>query len=179
LQNPGDDNATPLASAEENRGLEMINVPQTHATPRKYLELTQDVIVFGLCVMLFVSMAIKLFHLGQSMLQGTDFSLVVGDVLFILVLVELFRLLLIYLEEHRVSVATMVEVGIVSTLREVILRGALHIEWQQLLVLCAFILTLGTVLRLSGIRSLPIPKADIERVEGKAVPDRPAPIAYE
>jgi len=61
----------------------------------------------------------------------------------------------------------------------VILRGALHIEWQQLLVLCAFILTLGTVLRLSGIRSLPIPKADIERVEGKAVSDRPAPIAYE
>jgi hypothetical protein len=55
----------------------------------------------------------------------------------------------------------------------------LHIEWQQLLVLCAFILTLGTVLRLSGIRSLPIPKADIERVEGKAVSDRPAPIAYE
>jgi uncharacterized membrane protein (DUF373 family) len=45
-----------------------------------------------------------------------------------------------------------VEVGIVSTLREVILRGALHVEWQQLLVVCAFILTLGTVLRYSGIR---------------------------
>ena len=46
----------------------------------------------------------------------------------------------------------MVEVGIVSTLREVILRGALHIEWQMLLVLCAFLLTLGLVLRYSGIR---------------------------
>jgi len=44
------------------------------------------------------------------------------------------------------------EVGIVSTLREVILRGALHIEWQVLLVLCAFLLTLGLVLRYSGIR---------------------------
>jgi uncharacterized membrane protein (DUF373 family) len=78
-----------------------------------------------------------------------------GDILFILVLLELFRLLLIYLEEHRVSVTTMVEVGIVSTLREVILRGALHISWQQLLVVCGFMATLAIVLRYSGIGTIP------------------------
>ena len=94
-------------------------VQQTHPGPRKYLELIQDGIVFCLCAMLLVTMGIKLFHLSQLLIQGTDFSLVVGDILFILVLVELFRLLLIYLEEHRVSVATIVEVGIVATLREV------------------------------------------------------------
>jgi uncharacterized membrane protein (DUF373 family) len=130
----------------------MISIQDAHVAVRKYLELIQDLIVLGLCAMLFVAMGIKLFHLGQRMLTGTDFSLVIGDILFLLVLLELFRLLLIYLEEHRVSVPTMVEVGIVSTLREVILRGALHVEWQQLLVVCAFILTLGTVLRYSGIR---------------------------
>jgi uncharacterized membrane protein (DUF373 family) len=105
--------------------------------------------------MLFVAMGTKLFHLSQLMLRGTDFALVVGDILFILVLLELFRLLLLYLEEHRISVATMVEVGVVSTLREVIVRGALHIEWQQLLVVCAFILSLGIVLRYAGIRLHP------------------------
>ena len=131
-------------------------VQRTHSTPRKYLELTQDVIVFALCVMLLVTMGIKLFHLSRLLIQGTDFSLVVGDILFILVLVELFRLLLIYLEEHRISVATMVEVGIVATLREVILLGALHIEWEHLLVVCAFILTLVIVLRHAGIRSQPL-----------------------
>jgi uncharacterized membrane protein (DUF373 family) len=128
-------------------------VQQTHPGPRKYLELIQDGIVFCLCAMLLVTMGIKLLHLGRLLIQGTDFSLVVGDILFILVLVELFRLLLIYLEEHRVSVATMVEVGIVATLREVILIGALHIEWQRLLVVCAFIVTLVMVLRHAGIRS--------------------------
>lgn len=131
----------------------MPGVQTTHPTIRRYLEVTQDAIVLGLCLMLFVAMGIKLFHLGQSMLRGTDFALVVGDILFILVLLEVFRLLLIYLDEHRVSVATMVEVGIVSTLREVILRGALHIDWPQLLVVCAFIFTLAIVLRYSGIRS--------------------------
>jgi uncharacterized membrane protein (DUF373 family) len=123
--------------------------------PRTYLQFTQDLIVFCLCSLLLVAMGIKLFHLVDLMIEGTDFSLVVGDILFILVLVELFRLLLIYLDEHRVSVATTVEVGIVSTLREVILRGALHIDWPQLLVACGFMITLVIVLRHAGLRSHP------------------------
>jgi uncharacterized membrane protein (DUF373 family) len=121
---------------------------------RSVLEFVQDLIVLGLCAGLFVAMVIKLVHLGQLLLRGTDFSPVVADILFILVLMELFRLLLIYLEEHRISVATMVEVGIVATLREVLLRGALEVHWLQMLVLCAFILTLAVVLRYAGVRSL-------------------------
>ena len=138
-------------------------VQQTHPTPRRYLELAQDAIVFFLCAMLLVMMGLKLLDLAPLLIRATDFSLVIGDILFILVLVELFRLLLIYLEEHRVSVATMVEVGIVATLREVILIGALHIEWQRLLVICAFIMTLVIVLRYAGIRAR---AADSEAVGG-------------
>jgi uncharacterized membrane protein (DUF373 family) len=130
----------------------MINVQYTHPISRKYLEMIQDIIVLGLCALLFVAMGVKLFHLAMRMIQGTDFSLVIGDILFLLVLLELFRLLVIYLEEHRVSVSTMVEVGIVSALREVILFGVLHIEWQKLFVVSIFILTLGIVLRYAGIR---------------------------
>jgi uncharacterized membrane protein (DUF373 family) len=121
-------------------------------TSRKYLELTQDIIIVCLCAMLFIAMGIKLFHLGVLMVGGIDFSLVIGDILFVLVLLELFRLLLIYLEEHRVSVSAMVEVGIVSTLREVILTGALRVPWPQLLVICVFLVALGFLLRHAGIR---------------------------
>ena len=128
-----------------------INVQRTHARPRKYLEFTQDLIVIGLCLILFAAMAVKLVDLALLMMTGTDFSLIMGDVLFVLVLLELFRLLLIYLEEHRVSVSTMVEVGIVSTLREVIVKGALQIDWPVLLVISAFLLSLGAILRHSGI----------------------------
>lgn len=123
-------------------------------TLRRYLELVQDVIVLGLCAALFIAMAVKLFHLGKSLLSGTDFSAVIADILFILVLIELFRLLVIYLEKHRISVATMVEVGIVATLREVILTGAMQVDWRHMLVLCAFLLTLAVVLRYSGVRKI-------------------------
>ncbi len=133
----------------------MTALVRRHPVQRKYLEFTQDLIVSGLCLLLFVVMGVKLVDLARAVFGGSNFSLVIGEILFILVLMELFRLLLIFLDEHRVSVATMVEVGIVSTLREVILRGALHVDWQQLLVVCVFMLTLGAVLRFSGIRLHP------------------------
>jgi uncharacterized membrane protein (DUF373 family) len=38
-------------------------------------------------------------------------------------MVELVRLLMIYLQEHRLAVDFMVELGIVATLREIVLRG--------------------------------------------------------
>ncbi len=123
-----------------------------HAKLRRYLELIQDVIVLGLCALLFILMAIKLAQLGRMMIRGTDFSEVIGSIIFILVLMELFRVLVIYLAEHQVSVGTMVEVAIISTLREVILKGPVEIDWRQLLVITAFILGLGAVLRYAGIR---------------------------
>jgi uncharacterized membrane protein (DUF373 family) len=161
-------------ATQRTEGRALVNVQDTHPIPRKYLELTQDVIVFALCALLFVAMGIKLSHLGQLLIVGADFSLVIGDILFVLVLLELFRLLLIYLEEHRVSVSTMVEVGLVSTLREVILTGTLHIEWQRLLVVCAFILTLGIVLRYAGIRFHPRAQKSLDRTEQPHTGEKPA-----
>src|SRR5258708_40093530 len=103
------------AEPEVNYGVEPRTSRNRNPTVRKYLERVQDIIVLGLCAALFVAMLSKLFHLGKSLLSGTDFSAVIADILFILVLIELFRLLIIYLEEHRLSVGTMVEVGIVAT----------------------------------------------------------------
>jgi len=141
-----------MVDRELDYGAEPAIVQGRYPALRKYLEFTQDIIVLGLCAALFIAMAVKLIHLARSLLGGTDFSAVIADILFILVLIELFRLLIIYLEEHRISVDTMVEVGIVATLREVILKGAMQVDWRQMLVLCAFLLTLGVVLRYAGVR---------------------------
>lgn len=130
---------------------EIVQAGHIHA--RKYLEVVQDLIVLGLCAGLFAAMIIKLVHMAQVLLRDTDFSALIADILFILVLMELYRLLIIYLDEHRVSVSSMVEVGIVSTLREVILKSAMEVDWRQMLVLCAFLATLGILLRYAGIKA--------------------------
>ena len=91
-------------------------------------------------------MLIRLGDLFLSLLVPLKFQNVTSDILFILILIELFRLLIIYLKEQRISIGVSVEVSIVSVLREVIIRGALEISWQQILAICAFLLVLGGLL---------------------------------
>jgi uncharacterized membrane protein (DUF373 family) len=110
------------------------------------LELIQDVIVISLCIGLFSFMAIQVWDMFLSLLPPLDFHVVTADILFLLILVELFRLLIIYLQEQRISIGVAVEVSIVSALREVIVKGVLETSWSQVLATCAFLLVLGILL---------------------------------
>ena len=91
-------------------------------------------------------MVLRLGDLFLSLFVPLRFQNVTSDILFILILIELFRLLIIYLKEQRISIGVSVEVSIVSVLREVIIRGALEISWHQILAVCAFLLVLGGLL---------------------------------
>ncbi|NKB18545.1 MAG: hypothetical protein HC770_11820 [Pseudanabaena sp. CRU_2_10] len=89
----------------------------------RVLEAVQDLIVISLCIGLFCVMVLQLKDMFFSLLPPLNFHEVTADILFLLILVELFRLLIIYLQEHRVSIGVAVEVSIVSVLREVIVGG--------------------------------------------------------
>ena len=80
------------------------------------LETVQDLIVISLCIGLFCFMVLELREMFFSLLPPLNFKQVTADILFLLVLVELFRLLIIYLQEQRVSIGVAVEVCIVSVL---------------------------------------------------------------
>ncbi|MBD2595656.1 phosphate-starvation-inducible PsiE family protein [Nostoc spongiaeforme FACHB-130] len=110
------------------------------------LEMIQDVIVISLCIGLFSFMAIQVRDMFLSLLPPLNFQVVTADILFLLILVELFRLLIIYLQEQRISIGVAVEVSIVSALREVIVKGVLETNWTQVLAACAFLLVLGILL---------------------------------
>ena len=112
----------------------------------RVLETIQDLIVVSLCIGLFSVMAIQLRALFISLLPPLNFKAVTSDILFLLILVELFRLLIIYLQEQRVSIGVAVEVSIVSALREVIVRGVLETPWSQILSACAYLLVMGALL---------------------------------
>lgn len=112
----------------------------------RVLEAIQDLIVISLCIGLFSFMVMQLREMVLSLLPPLDFQDVTSDILFLLILVELFRLLIIYLQEHRVSIGVAVEVSIVSILREIIVRGILETPWTQVLATCAFLLVLSVLL---------------------------------
>ncbi len=112
----------------------------------RILETVQDLIIISLCIGLFSFMAMEVRELFLSLLPPLDFPRVTADILFLLILVELFRLLIIYLQEHRVSIGVAVEVSIVSVLREIIVHGILETPWSQVLATCSFLLVLGALL---------------------------------
>lgn len=103
----------------------MVREPDQHWQWRKwfererivhYLETIQNLIVVCLSIALFCVVVIRLRNLFLSLLVPLKFQGVTSDILFILILVELFRLLIIYLQEQRISVGVAVEVSIVSVL---------------------------------------------------------------
>ena len=134
-----------------------MNTSPTSSSPRwgnwfsgahvvRLLELVQDLIVISLCIGLFSFMVMQLREMFLSLLPPLNFPQVTADILFLLILVELFRLLIIYLKEHRVSIGVAVEVSIVSVLREIIVRGILETPWVQVMAACSFLLVLGALL---------------------------------
>ncbi|MFN6339123.1 MAG: phosphate-starvation-inducible PsiE family protein [Cyanobacteriota bacterium] len=105
------------------------------------LEAVQDLIAVSLCMGLFCVMALQLKAIFSTLFSTPQFHAITADILFILILVELFRLLIIYLQEQRVSIGVSVEIAIVSVLREVIVKGVLETDWQQIFAVCLFLAT--------------------------------------
>jgi uncharacterized membrane protein (DUF373 family) len=125
-----------------------------HRLARRFLEPAQDLLVLGIALTLFGLMTRALVRLvGEIFAPYLDFRVVIAEVLFMLVMVEVVRLLVIYLEEHRVAVDFMVELGIVATLREVVLRGVVELSWSQIVAMSVFLLALGALLRWGFARS--------------------------
>jgi uncharacterized membrane protein (DUF373 family) len=125
---------------------EPINRPSLMSRVVQVLEMIQDLIVISLCIGLFSFMVLEVREMFMSLLPPVQFREITADILFLLILVELFRLLIIYLQEKRVSIGVAVEVSIVSVLREVIVRGVLETGWSQVLAACAFLIVLGALM---------------------------------
>ncbi len=128
-------NEKPISLYEVNRGRVV-----------RVLESIQDLIVVSLCIGLFSFMVLQMRDMFLSMLPPVHFHTVTADILFLLILVELFRLLIIYLQEQRISIGVAVEVSIVSVLREIIVSGVLETDWTKILAACAFLIVLGVLL---------------------------------
>lgn len=143
-----ENDGTPRQSAE--------HVPFTgvHRLVRRFLEPALDVLIVALALGLLGVMIRALITLGAELIApNISFRGVMSEALFLFLLVEVQRLIIIYLRDHHVSVDMMVEVTIVAVLREIVLLNALAIEPLHLLAITLFLLALGTLLRFGDLRA--------------------------
>jgi uncharacterized membrane protein (DUF373 family) len=116
-----------------------------HHIVHRYLELAQDFIVAFLAVVLLIVMIQGLISLGTlAFVLNRKPAEVLSQIVLLFVLVELFRTLVFYLREHRVSVPMMLEVAIVSELREVLLSQPAG-PGTQLMGTAILLLVMGTL----------------------------------
>ena len=125
---------------------------RVHEIFRRVLENIQDVIIIGICVVLFILMIKAIAGLLFSLVQPFDFKTIAAELIYILVLIEIYRLLIIYLREHRIAVDIMIEVGIVSALREIILHGILEIDPLKIIAISVLFVALLLLLRYGAVR---------------------------
>jgi uncharacterized membrane protein (DUF373 family) len=96
---------------------------EVHGALQRYFEWAQDAIAAALAVVLLIVMAQGLWVLAVvALFEGRDARIVLPQIILVFILVELFRTLLFYLREHRVSVGLMLEVAIVGVLRELLIN---------------------------------------------------------
>jgi uncharacterized membrane protein (DUF373 family) len=123
-------------------------VPHTHvhALVRRTLENAQDVVATFLMVILLLLSVHTLVRIARMAIAGAGTSPILSEILFVLILMEVYRLLIFYLREHRISVTLAVEVALVSTLRELIFMGAHEFESMRLFALSVLLVVLGALL---------------------------------
>ncbi|MEM1366910.1 MAG: phosphate-starvation-inducible PsiE family protein [Cyanobacteria bacterium P01_H01_bin.15] len=124
--------------------------------PKSYvlrnLEIFQDILVIGLCLGLLLEMLVLLVSIFVNIFDslnnppGFNFKTITSNILFVLILVELFRLLMVYLEARQISVGVAVEIAIVSVLRETIVHGVLETPLPEITAVCAFLAIMGLLL---------------------------------
>lgn len=139
-----------------------------HAALRKYIEVTMDLILVGLVLVTFIFIIKTIYLLGQVIYDDTNISQVISEFLFIFILIEVLRILVIYIEYHHVSVDIMVELAIVAILREIMLKGAIELETIKIVGVSLLIAVLGLLLKFGGIRSRADPESGIYKPFFKA-----------
>ena len=107
------------------------------------LDKLQDLLVFGCGIALVFKMMLILVDVFVGLRAGMDVKEITAQSLFLLILVELFRLLAVYLKHHRIFVSIAVEVAVVSVLREIIVEGIIHMDAMLVFAICSFLLVLG------------------------------------
>ena len=124
--------------------------PGTYCTPKenrviKYLERVLNVLIFLLIVSLIILILRELYVLFvYELFKNGNVKEIVDLILFVFILIELFTVLISYLKKGYIKVERIIEVGIISIVRDLIF----HIETalpQKLYSSAAILLVFGAI----------------------------------
>ncbi len=88
------------------------------------LEFLEDIVIFILTILLFILSIFALYDIALALFrEKIKFYDLIPKFLYIFILTELFRLMIVYLKERRIDTSLIVKTTLIAILREVIIKA--------------------------------------------------------
>ncbi len=126
-----------------------ISYRKVHNIFRKTFETIQDLIIILLAVIIFLLALKVILRITFELSREIEFRAVISEILYVMIFAEIYRMIIVYLKEHRVAISFMAEIALVAALREVIIVGINEIHPLNLAVITLFILVLTLVIKVT------------------------------
>jgi uncharacterized membrane protein (DUF373 family) len=110
------------------------------------MELLQDAVVVLLNVTLFGMGFMFLYQVWREIIALGNLQEGLSNIIFVVITIELYRLLVHYLRYHKVDLNILVEVGVSVIIQKVVLVGVDEFTMQQLVGISLLLVSLGAIL---------------------------------
>jgi uncharacterized membrane protein (DUF373 family) len=117
-----------------------------HRIGNRLMELMQDAVVVLLNVTLLGMGFVFLYRVWTEIIALGNLQEGLSNIIFVVITIELYRLTVHYLRDHRVELNILVEVGVSATIQKVILVGVDEFSMQQLIGISLILASLGVLL---------------------------------
>ena len=110
---------------EENKKKSNLLEPyKLHKKLGDLLEFIEDVIVLILTIFIFIISLFAIFDMGIALFKkDVKVYTLIAKFIYVFILIELFRLTIIYLKERRIDTSVMVKTTLIAVLREIIIKA--------------------------------------------------------
>ena len=108
------------------------------------LKYASNIIIVLLIIALVITIGYKLYILFFIDLIGGDFNSIINDLLLTLIFIELFTILYSYLQKHYIKVERVVELGMISIIREMLFKVEIF-EANKIYAVAVLLIAFGAV----------------------------------
>jgi uncharacterized membrane protein (DUF373 family) len=108
-------------------------------------ELFEDIIIVLLTVLLFILSINALYDIGLALFsEKYSFIELIPKFLYVFILTELFRLMIVYLTERRVDTSLIVKTTLIAVLREIIIKAP-YLKFYDYIGISILLIVLGSM----------------------------------
>lgn len=112
----------------------------------KWLSVLFDIVVIGLATVTMGYVVYLMANLITESMHAFDIEEVLHQIVLIIIFLEIFELLTMYVTEHHVSMRNVVELGVLAMVRKIIITLDYNkLGWQTLFGIAALIFVMGWI----------------------------------